>query len=341
MSKFIKYVKPAETATIQGLTAQVYTQIKREMGMVPEPFTLHSPVPEILAGAWGIFRETMLTGQIRRAIKEAVAAAVSESNRCPWCVDAHTIVLHAAGESEAARAIVDNAHHRLKDLQMHKMIEWASATGTPDAPVLANPPYTSEEAAEVVGVAITFHYLNRMVNVLLVETNLPRNALMKSAMKRTLGWLYSGTAHKVSQPGASLEFLPDAPLPVDLLWAAPLPNVAGAFARFATVVEQAGALVLSPVARGLICKYVTAWQGEDMGLSRQWVDQAIHELSAKDQAAARVTLLTALAPHRVDASVIEAFRAHWPTDNELVSALAWASFTAARQVGSWLHRPPT
>jgi AhpD family alkylhydroperoxidase len=341
MSKYIKYIKPTEIATAQGLTAQVYTQIKREMRIVPEPFTLHSPVPEILAGTWGIFRETMLTGQVRRPIKEAVAASVSESNRCPWCVDAHSIVLHAFGESEAARAITDTSIPSLKDSQILAMIQWASATRTSGAPVLANPPFSSQEAAEVVGIAITFHYLNRMVNILLVETNLPTNALVKSAMKRTLGWLYSGAAHKVYQPGSSLDFLPDAQLPADLVWAAPIPNVAGAFARFAAVVEQAGVSVLSPGVRSLVCKHVNAWQGEDMGISRQWVNRAIDELNSRDRAAARITLLTALASHQVDAGVIEASRTQWPTDYQLVSALAWASFKAARRIGGWLHQAST
>jgi AhpD family alkylhydroperoxidase len=336
MSKYVKYVKLTEIATAQGLTAQVYTQIKEEMGIVPEPFTLHSPAPDILAGSWGIFRETMLTGQVRRASKEAVAAAVSESNHCPWCVDAHSIVLQASGESPAARAISDHRSLRLKDAQMQAMIQWASATRTPGSPALNNPPFSSQGAAEVIGVAITFHYLNRMVNVLLVETNLPRNALMKSAMKRTLGWLYSGTARKVYQPGASLDFLPDAPLPADLAWAMPVPNIAGAFARFAVVVEQACELVLSPEVRSLVCKHVKAWHGEDMGISRHWVDCAIDKLGAKDRAAAQITLLTAFAPHQVDAGVIELFRTYWPTDNELVSALAWASFKVARRIGGWL-----
>lgn len=189
MSKYIKYVKPTEIATAQGLTAQIYAQMKEEMGIVPEPFTLHSPVPELLAGTGGIFRETMLTGRVRRAIKEAVAAAVSESSRCPWCVDAHSIVLHATGESQAARAIIDHTFRPLEDSQMQAMIYWAAATGTSGLPVLTNPPFSPQEAAEVIGAAITFHYLNRMVNVLLAETNLPRDALLKSVMKRTLGWL--------------------------------------------------------------------------------------------------------------------------------------------------------
>lgn len=149
----------------------------------------------------------------------------------------------------------------------------------------------------------------------------------------------SGVTHKVYQPGASLVFLPDGPLPADLVWATPDLNVAGAFARFAAVVEQAAILVLSPAVRSLIGEHINAWQGEGMGISRQWVDRAINELGPEDQAAARITLLIALAPHQVDASVIEAFRTHWPTDNELVSALAWASFTVARRISSWLYWP--
>ena len=78
-----------------------------------------------------------------------------------------------------------------------------------------------------------------------------------------------------------------------------------------------------------------------MGISRQWVNQAIDDLSARDQAAARITLLTAMATHQVDADVIEAFRAHWPSDNELVGTLAWTSFTAARRIGGWLQWPAT
>jgi hypothetical protein len=32
MSKYVKYIKPVETKSAQGLVAQVYAQIQREMG---------------------------------------------------------------------------------------------------------------------------------------------------------------------------------------------------------------------------------------------------------------------------------------------------------------------
>jgi hypothetical protein len=52
--------------------------------------------------------------------------------------------------------------------------------------------------------------------------------------------------------------------------------------------------------------------------------------------AARLALLTALASHQVDASVVAAFRHQAPTDHELLALLSWSSWVAALRVGSWL-----
>jgi len=191
----------------------------------------------------------------------------------------------------------------------------------------------------MIGTAVTFHYLNRMVNVLLVPTNLPRNPWVKGAMKRALGWLYTSSAHKAHVPGAALELLPDAPLPTDLAWAESAPNVAGAFARFASVVEEAGTAVLSPEVRALVHSRLQAWRGEDPGLGRKWVEQAVEGLDEAAQAEGRLALLAVFASHQVDEQVIEAFRAHHPADGDLVGALAWASFAAARRIGTWIACP--
>lgn len=43
-------------------------------------------------------RETLVAGRVDRAVKEAVAVAVSKTNRCPYCVEAHATMLTAAGE---------------------------------------------------------------------------------------------------------------------------------------------------------------------------------------------------------------------------------------------------
>jgi len=334
-----RYIEPVESAKASGLVAHVYTQAKEDMGLVPivpEPFAMHSPAPEILAGAWGVFRESLLAGRVRRGVKEAVATAVSESNACPWCVDAHSIVLYATGDGAAVKAVLRHDPHQALETEMQAVVRWASSTRNPTAHILADPPFASQDAAEMIGTAVTFHYLNRMVNILLVRTTLPRNPLVKGAMTRTFGWLYTRSARKTHPPGAALALLPAAPLPTDLAWAELAPNVAGAFARFAAVVEEAGTAVLSPEVRALIHRHLQAWRGEDPGLSRKWVEQAVEGLDQAAQAEARLALLAALASHQVDEQVIEAFRALHSADSDLVGALAWASFAAARRIGAWI-----
>jgi hypothetical protein len=252
-------------------------------------------------------------------------------------VDAHTIALAAAGETGAARAIWRHAADAPgMTMQAQAIMAWARATRSPGAPILATPPFAPGEAPEFIGTAVTFHYLNRMVSAVLSPTFLPRSPWLRGAFRQLAARMYSPTARRTYPPGSSLALLPEAPLPGDLAWAEPMPAIAGAFARFAAAVERAGAEVLAPEVRALVADRVRAWAGEEPGLSRQWAMEAARGLDAPAQAAARLALLAALAPYQIEADVIAAFRAHQPTDSELIGALAWASFAAARRFGTWL-----
>jgi hypothetical protein len=50
---------------------------------------------------------------------------------------------------------------------------WAAATRDPTADVVTDPPFTREQTAEYVGTALTFHYVNRMVNVFCEDSPFP------------------------------------------------------------------------------------------------------------------------------------------------------------------------
>jgi hypothetical protein len=139
--------------------------------------------------------------------------------------------------------------------------------------------------------------------------------------------------------GASLGFLPDAPLPPDLAWAAGHPTIAAAFARAAAAIDAAGAAVLAPAVRTRVEKTVAAWRGADMPLGKQWLRDATASLDERDRPAARMALLAALAPYQVDDATIAEFRRDRPSDADLVAATAWASFTSARAIASRLPAP--
>jgi AhpD family alkylhydroperoxidase len=334
ISKTIRHVKPVQFGAALGLTAQVYQQMQADF--MPAPLiTLHSSRPGVMAGVWSILRETLLAGLVDRGAKEVVAAAVSKANECPYCVDAHTIMLQAGSHAPTANAILRGDYTSIENPQFQALAQWASRlTPSDDAP-----PFSAEDAPEFLGVALTFHYINRMVNIFLGDTVLPIPTPIKGITRR----VYAATEGKrIVRPrpaGDSLKLLPKAPLPDDFAWASGNPAVADAFAGFINMVEQAGRAVLPEAVRALVTEYLQVWQGEPMGIGRRWLEEAVNTIEAKHRPAARLALLTALASYQVDDNTVNEFRAQYPEDMQLIGATAWASMVAMRRIGTWMSVP--
>ena len=324
----IKYIQPIKPKQAEGLVKPVYSQIKRDFGRIVEPFQMHSPLPELLAGAWMACRETELVGNVPRSIKEAVAAAVSKQNQCPYCVDAHTIMLSAGGEKALAKAMGKAEFGQIKDVKIRAIVDWAlKGSGAP---------FSAAEAPEIIGTAVYFHYINRMANVLLTETPLPSSQPpLKGSLTRIASIMFSSAVRRPKTAGDSLEFLPETELPADLAWASGVANVAGAFARFAKVVEIDGEYALPLEVRlrveEQIGKVITGKSQFDQNLLTQTASEFSDEAH---KSAAELTLMTAFASSKVDEGTVAKFKRHYPQDTKLLGALAWASFTAARKIGT-------
>ncbi len=318
--------------------AEVYAQAKRDFGIVAEPFQIHSPVPKVLAGTWMVCREVELLGNVPRPVKEAIATAVSQLNQCPYCVDAHTIMLNALGENAAANANSKVQIASISDPKTRMATEWALATASPRSDLLRWLPFSRQEAPEIVGTAVFYHYMNRMANVLLDDTPLPSNhSLLKRPLKRMASWMFSGAVNRSKGAGESLLFLPKTDLPNDLRWAKSCPNVAWAYACFARAVEEVGDQTLPIDVRVHLQEEISNWNGSTSELSLAWCEDAIGRFDESTQSAARLALLTALAPKRVDEETVLDFRKHFPQDEKLIGVLAWSSFAAARKIGTWLQ----
>jgi AhpD family alkylhydroperoxidase len=331
MSVRVAVVPPRKA---DGLVAQVYAEIRHDFGAVVEPFTLHSPAPDLLAAVWRVFRESLLIGEADRYLKEAVATAVSETNRCPWCVDAHTIMLHAADRHNVASAM--RRGREPKDPEVAAVVEWAKATRSPGAAELASPPYEAATAPEFIGTAVSFHYINRTVSALLGPSPLPFGGRFGRATSRIAGRWFARAVSRQKTPEPAR---PPAPLPRNLAWAAPSPSISAAFAEFASAVRMAGAEALDRPTRTLVEERVIAWQGEFPPPTHSWVEEAVTELDRDARPGAHLALLAALAPYQIDGELIDAYRVQGADDRQIVSAIAWASFVAAGRVAEWLTVP--
>jgi AhpD family alkylhydroperoxidase len=269
------------------------------------PFALHLPSPDALRAYWAIYREPTYGRRVDRATKEAVAAAVSAINTCPYCVDVHTTMLHALGDRGPAAAIASGQPDRIADPDLRAVVAWARATRQPEAPILRQPPFPDSHAPELIGVAVAYHYVNRMVNIFAAASPFPvRSSKIKPIARRVASPVFRRLLAREARPGASLDLLPPAPLPDDLRWAHGDPVIADAFGRAAAAFDAVGQQALPEAARQLVAERLSTWRGEDPGLSRAWVDSAIQTLPAPQRPLGRLSLLAALASYQVDAEVL-------------------------------------
>jgi AhpD family alkylhydroperoxidase len=325
----IRYVSPVLPANAEGVVATVYGQAEKDFGMVAPPVAMHSPSPSALVASWAMLRETLLvTGQTDRAAKEVVAASVSVANACPYCIAIHTAAAQELVPGLDAAAV---ASANLASPQLKEVAGWARPSAS-RPPAQAAP---SGSFAELAGVAVTFQYLTRMVTIFLPESPLPPMT-PKAIGGWVMGMLASGMTSPHPVPGASLDLLPKAELPDEFSWAAGDPRIAAALAGAAAAIEEAAAGVVTPAVRDLVTARLAGWDGSPQGPSRAWVDEAVAEVGEADRPAARLALLTALAPYQVTKADVVALGS---TGDALVALTSWASMAAARTVASWLREP--
>ncbi|MBE1487535.1 carboxymuconolactone decarboxylase family protein [Plantactinospora soyae] len=335
----VKYVRTVPPANADGQVAAVYRQVAEEMRLVVPPVLLHSPAPEALAAYWMLMREPLLAGGVvDRLGKEAVAAAVSVANICPYCVDMHSIGIYSLATEHDAEAVADDRVDEMADPRIRDLAAWARNAHQPDEAVFRRPPFSPAERAELVGVVVGFHYLGRMVNVFLANFLLPPRLgpRARRRVKHGISLMLNASLREVHPAGRSLPLLPGAPLPADAGWAVGHPEIAEAVARSFAAFERAGERALSPGVRQLVVDRLASWRGEEAGLSREWCERLVADLPVADRAAGRLALLTAFASHQVDEDTVREFRLIEPLDAALVEATAWASYAAARRIGS-LH----
>ncbi|GAA4690331.1 carboxymuconolactone decarboxylase family protein [Phytohabitans rumicis] len=335
----IRHVAPVAPGTETGLVAQVYRQMEADFGMVAPPMALHTPAPTALAATWLILRETLLAGPaVGRPAKEAVAAAVSLANRCPYCAEVHGAALLGLSPGPDATAVAAGRFDAVADQGLRELAAWAAATASQQAtggPV----PFPARQAPEIIGVAVTFHYINRMVSVFLTESPLPPVPAAALPVARRAARLMMGRmARRRPAPGTALALLPDAPLPPDLSWAAGQPPIAAAFARASAAFEAGGRRSVPEGVRAVVLATLSRRAGVEPGLGEPaWLSEAVDGRPARERPAARLALLTAFAPYRVTAELVAEVRAGLD-DAGLIDLTSWASFTAARALGARLGR---
>jgi AhpD family alkylhydroperoxidase len=323
VERMYRFVTPVPRRKARGLNAAVYAQSAAELGA---PFGPHlSPAPDLHAAAWAALRESQVAGRAPRAVKEAAAAAVAVANACPFCVDAHTALVHATGAHRLAAAVARG--EAPPDPQDAALVAWAAATRAPGSATLRTAPFPAELAGEYVGTVLASHFVNRMMDALRPGPLLP----VASRPARLLaGLLLSRTARRARRPGESLPLLSGLPAGEPPAWAGGGP-AGPAFAALYRAADAGGALLDDP---STVHGVLSTWDGGHPPLAGGWLADAVSAAPPADRPGVRLALLAAAAPYRItDADV-----AAWHTarrggdDADLVRLLAFGAMAAVRRL---------
>ena len=332
--KTMRYVDAVPTRRAEGLTKQVYDMIREDF-FKNGSLTSRSKVPNLMAAIWTAGREAMLVeDRVDRTTKDAICAVLSQANDCPYCEDMLVSLVHAGGRHEAAKDIFAQNDLLAADFEMRKRLEWVRAISAPGADGLPPPPFTTEQLPEVLGTLMAMSDINRFSHVVMEDSpvNAPFGArAIKAAALRFFGDELRATRRIPLQPGRALAFLPPAPLPEDMFWAKPNPRVADALARYAAAVERETAEVISPEVKSVVHASLQQWHGEQMPISRAWVDAEVVGLCDGDEAIAKLAIVLAKAPYQVDETMVEAVIGNDADQQRLIRILAWSSFVGGRR----------
>lgn len=330
----------------EGRVAAVFDQMRREFGVLAEALTLHHPIPELLAVTWACLRETVLApGHLPRSTKEAMALAISRANACPYCVDAHGMMLHALGAGGTESRLVEG--EAPQDEGVAELTAWAASTSSSSSATAA--PFTDAERPEAVATMCCFQYINRLATALLGPSPLPAPLRwFRSPAVRLVGRALAGTAGRVPEPGEALDLVP-ATLSRDtdrwdhLGWTDGHPRIAAAFATFAEATDRAVAPVLGPESQAAIRQALAEARGQEPPLGRNWLET--RPGGEAERPAIHLALLLARAPHRITRADVQAFlqalpEGH-PADPALLGLLSWSGHEAAKEITQRRALSPT
>ena len=145
-----------DPATANGEVSELFAHLRKSIGPVPNAVKAMANSPALLKGYMGL-SSALAGGVLAPAVRERLALATAEYNRCSYCLSAHTMVAkravkidddeiararraHSADPHVAALLTLSDAIARGKGTVDETVVKTARAAGVTDA-----------EIAEVIG----------------------------------------------------------------------------------------------------------------------------------------------------------------------------------------------
>ena len=329
----IRYIDKKRSS---GKLKEVYNHIELNFGKIAEPFVIHSINSKLTAGVWAMLFETVLIEtEIKRSLKEAIATCISDINKCSYCVDAHSVmILGTEKKLQSGISKIKKENPELKSKE-DKMISWALNNLNFESKIIQDPPFGEDEAAEIIGTAVLFHYINRVVNVFGGETPLPTLKMKAMVKLFAVNFIFKKAIKRKKVKGESLVFFDDNNYQSSFEWADRNPEILIAFQYFKLNTEKNIGKFLST---DLIMALKKSTGNSDLLKpvpDRDNLDTFLNKIKPSEREIAEFCFLIMYENYKIHDKHLNKLKEKF-TDEEILQVAAFSSFLIAESIGNKL-----
>jgi len=163
-------ISSLEKERVSELVQEIYTSFEEQGKKVPEWVQVMAHRPEILKEFFELFRTIMAKGEIEGLLKWKIAFTVSETLKCPFCVDVTTKMLKKWGaDDETIKQIQEKVDLPEQEQELLELVRDITLDGHLDKPELflkMQKIFDESQIVEIVSIIGLFNYINRFNNTL-------------------------------------------------------------------------------------------------------------------------------------------------------------------------------
>ena len=161
-------ISSLEKDQIEEVAKAVYEKFEKETGKVPEWVKVMAHNPKILKEFTELFKVIMGEGKIDSFLRWKIAFVVSDSLKCPFCVDVTSKMLKTLGASEEVISKLkegkDLPEEEKEVIDLVKEVTLEAHVCNPELFGKLKKNFSEEEIVEIVSIIGLFNYINRFNN---------------------------------------------------------------------------------------------------------------------------------------------------------------------------------
>jgi len=150
---------------------EVYDKFKKESGKIPEWVMVMAHNPKVLKEFTELFGVIMKEGYIEPLLRWKIAYTVSQTLKCPFCVDVTSKMLKSLGAGdeilEKIKKMENLSQEEREVLELVKEVTEKARCSTELFKKLKKK-FSEEELVEIVSIIGLFNYINRFNNTLCI-----------------------------------------------------------------------------------------------------------------------------------------------------------------------------